>query len=138
MPQVVEAQIREPGLRARALPTGIRELIANRLTAVREAEARIIAQSPMAAGFTAECPHGVRDYSTELSRLLGDEVPKMADLGLADAVVAWEALLDASGIPCRSQFTIRCARWRLMPSPAASVAHKAQIAAPRESLNKSC
>ncbi len=34
-----------------------------------------------------------------LAGLLGDEVPEVADLGLADAVDAPEALLDAVGVP---------------------------------------
>jgi hypothetical protein len=37
-----------------------------------------------------------------LPRLLGYEVPEMADLGLADAVDAAEALLQPVGVPGRS------------------------------------
>ncbi len=40
-----------------------------------------------------------RAIDVALARLLGDEVPQVADLGLADAVDAAEALLDAVRVP---------------------------------------
>ena len=40
-----------------------------------------------------------RAVDVALAGLLGDQVPQVADLGLADAVDAAEALLDAVGVP---------------------------------------
>ena len=57
-----------------------------------------------------------------LAGLVRDQVPEVADLGLADAVDAPEALLDAVRVPGQVVVHQRWARCRLMPSPAASVA----------------